>query len=78
MREEMRAEAEEEARAAILMQAIAEREGITVTDADLQKRWRRSRPARSENAKQLRAELEKDHGFTRSRARSASRRRLIC
>ena len=32
------AEAEEEARGSILIQAIAEREGITVTDADLQKR----------------------------------------
>ena len=38
MREEVRAEAEEEARGSILIQAIAEREGITVSDADLQKR----------------------------------------
>ena len=46
MHGEMQVEAEEEARGAILLQAIAEREGITAGDADLQKRI---------------AELEKDH-----------------
>jgi len=61
MREEMRAEAEEEARGAILVQAIAEREGITVSDADLQKRIAELAAARNENPKQLRAELEKDN-----------------
>jgi trigger factor len=61
MREEMRAEAEEEARGSILIQAIAEREGIQVSDADLQKRIAELAAARNENPKQLRAELEKDH-----------------
>src|SRR6476619_8544784 len=61
MRVEMRAEAEEEARGSILIQAIAEREGITVTDADLQKRIAELAASRNENPKQLRAELEKDH-----------------
>jgi len=61
MRAEMRAEAEEEARGSILIQAIAEREGLTVTDADLQKRIAELAVARNENPKQLRAELEKDH-----------------
>ena len=61
MRDEMRAEAEEEARGSILIQAIAEREGITVTDADLQKRIAELAAGRNENPKQLRAELEKDH-----------------
>jgi trigger factor len=61
MREELRAEAEEEARGSILIQAIAEREGITVTDADLQKRIAELAASRNENPKQLRAELEKDH-----------------
>ena len=46
---------------AILVQAIAEREGITVSDADLQKRIAELAAARNENPKQLRAELEKDH-----------------
>jgi trigger factor len=61
MREEMRAEAEEEARGSILIQAIAEREGITASDADVQKRVAELAAARNENPKQLRAELEKDH-----------------
>ena len=61
MREEMRAEAEEEARGSILIQAIAEREGVTASDADLQKRIAELAAARNENPKQLRAELEKDH-----------------
>ena len=61
MRAEMRDEAEEEARGSILIQAIAEREGITVSDADLQKRVAELAAARNENPKQLRAELEKDH-----------------
>jgi len=61
MRVEMRAEAEEEARGSILIQAIAEREGLTVTDADLQKRIAELAVSRNENPKQLRAELEKDH-----------------
>ncbi len=61
MREEMHDEAEEEARGSILIQAIAEREGITVSDADVQKRVAELAAARNENPKQLRAELEKDH-----------------
>jgi len=60
MRAEVRGEAEEEARGSILIQAIAEREGITVTDADVQKRVAELAAARNENPKQLRADLEKD------------------
>ncbi len=61
MRQEFRADAEEEARGTILVQAIAEREGITASDADLQKRVAEIAAARQENPKKLRAELEKDH-----------------
>src|SRR5262249_16447270 len=61
VREEVRVEAEEEARGSILIQAIAERESITVSDADLQKRVAELAASRNENPKQLRAELEKDH-----------------
>jgi trigger factor len=61
MREEVHAEAEEEARGSILIQAIAEREGLTATDADVQKRIAELAAARNENPKQLRGELEKDH-----------------
>ncbi len=75
----MRGEAEEEARGTILIQAIAEREGITVSDADLQKRIAELAAARNENAKKLRAELEQRTPHPPARARrSASRRRLIC
>jgi trigger factor len=61
MRGEVKTEAEEEARGAILLQAIGEREGITASDGDVQKRIAELAAARNENPKQLRAELEKDH-----------------
>jgi len=60
MKQEFRGEAESEARGTILLQAIAEREGVTVSDADLQKRIGELAAARQENAKKLRADLEKD------------------
>jgi trigger factor len=60
MRTEVKAEAEEEARGAILLQAIGEREGITASDADVQKRIAELAQGRNETPKQLRAELEKD------------------
>jgi trigger factor len=63
MRQEVRKEAEAEARAAILIQAIAEREGITASDADVQKRIAEVAAARNENPKQLRAELDKNHAI---------------
>jgi trigger factor len=59
MRDEFKTEAEEEARASILIQAIAEREGIQVSDADVQKRVAELATARQENSKKLRAELER-------------------
>ncbi|HEY6477397.1 MAG TPA: trigger factor [Polyangia bacterium] len=61
MRAEVKTEAEEEARGAILLQAIGEREGITAGDADVQKRIAELAQGRNESPKQLRAELEKDH-----------------
>ncbi len=61
MRAEVKTEAEEEARGAILLQAIGEREGITAGDADVQKRIAELAAGRNESPKQLRAELEKDH-----------------
>jgi trigger factor len=59
MKEEVKGEAEQEARASILLAAIAEREGVEVTDADLQKRIAELATARQENSKKLRAELER-------------------
>lgn len=61
MRQEFKKEAEEEARGTILVHAIAEREGITVTDADVQKRIAELAAARNENPKKLRADLEKEN-----------------
>jgi trigger factor len=60
MKEEVKGEAEEEARASILLAAIAEREGVEVTDGDLQKRIAELATARQENSKKLRAELERN------------------
>jgi trigger factor len=60
MKDEFRVEAEQDARATILLQAIGEREGITVSDADLQKRIAELAAGRQENAKKLRAEMERD------------------
>jgi trigger factor len=60
MKEEVKTEAEEEARASILLSAIAEREGVEVSDADLQKRIAELATARQENSKKLRAELERN------------------
>jgi trigger factor len=59
MKGEVKGEAEEEARASILLQAIAGREGIEVTDADVQKRIAEMAAARQENAKKLRGEYER-------------------
>lgn len=60
MRAEVRQEAEQEARGGILLQAIAEREGITSTDADVQKRLAELSAARNVSVKQLRADFEKE------------------
>lgn len=52
-------EAAEQARASVLLGAIAEREGIEVSDADLQKKIAELAASRQENAKKLRADLER-------------------
>ena len=58
MKVEFKDEAEEEARATVLLRAIADREGVEVTDADVQKRVAELAAARQTSAKKLRAELE--------------------
>ncbi|HEY4186819.1 MAG TPA: trigger factor [Polyangia bacterium] len=60
MKQEFKTEAEAEARGSILLQAIAEREGITASDADLQKRIAEIAASRQENAKKLRADMERE------------------
>ena len=60
MMADFREGAEHEARGNILVQAIAEREGITASDADVQKRIAELASARNETPKKLRADLERD------------------
>jgi trigger factor len=57
---DFREPAEQEARGGILVHAIAEREGITASDADLQKRIAELAAARNESPKKLRADLERE------------------
>lgn len=76
MMQQFAGEAEEEARGTILVQAIAEREGITVSDADIQKRVAELAAARQENPKKLRAELEKDHRIHQLRSQIIEQKTL--
>ena len=58
MKKEVHAEAEESARASVLLRAIAEREGLQVDAGDLQKRLVELANARNENVNRLKTELE--------------------
>lgn len=68
--------AEQEARGAILVNAIAEREGITVSDADLQKRLAELATARNENVKKLRADLEREQAIPQVEAQIREQKTL--
>jgi trigger factor len=58
MKKEVRAEAEESARASVLLRAIADREGLQVDAGDLQKRLVELAQARGESVNKLKTELE--------------------
>jgi trigger factor len=58
MKKEVHAEAEEAARASVLLRAIAEREGVQVDAGDVQKRLVELANSRGENVNKLRTELE--------------------
>jgi trigger factor len=60
MKKDFAAEAEQEARGTIIVRAIAAKEGIQASDADLQKRIAELAAARQESAKRLRSELEQN------------------
>ena len=60
---EFRERAEEEARGGILIQAIAEREGISSSDADVQKRIAELATARGETPKKIRADIDRDNAL---------------
>jgi len=59
MAEEFKDDAEQEARGSVLLAAIAAKEGVEVTDGDLQKRIAELAAARQESAKKVRADLDK-------------------
>jgi trigger factor len=73
---DFRESAEQEARGAILVNAIAEREGITVSDADLQKRLAELAAARGENVKKLRADLEREQAMPQVEAQIREQKTL--
>jgi len=56
---ESKVEAEQQARASVLLNAIAEAEKVEVSDADVQKKLAELAAARQENVKKLRADLER-------------------
>ncbi len=60
MKAEFRDEAEVEARSSVLLRAIADKEGVEVTDGDVQKRIAELAAARQTSAKKLRAEIEQN------------------
>jgi trigger factor len=60
LKEQFRDEAEHEARATVLLRAIGAREGVEVTDADVQKRVAELAAQRQQSAKKLRAKLEEN------------------
>jgi trigger factor len=73
---DFRESAEKEARGSILVHAIAEREGITASDADLQKRIAELAAARGENAKKLRADLERERALPQLEAQIREQKAL--
>lgn len=73
---DFRSGAEQEARGSILIQAIAEREGITASDADVQKRIAELATARNETPKKLRADLERDRALPQLEAQIREQKTL--
>ncbi|HZS37346.1 MAG TPA: trigger factor [Polyangia bacterium] len=60
LRDEMRESANDEVRAAFLLDAIAEKEKVEVSDADLEKRLAEMAQSRDKSVPRLKAELQKD------------------
>ena len=60
MRDDMRESANDEVRAAFLVDAIAEKEKVEVTEADLEKRLAEMATMRDKSVPRLKAELQKD------------------
>jgi trigger factor len=60
LRDELREQAHDEVRAAFLVDAIADKEKVEVTEADLEKRLAEMAAAREKSVARLRAELQKE------------------
>ncbi len=60
LRDEMREQANDEVRTAFLLDAIAEKEKVQVTDADVEKRLAEMAQSRDKSVPRLKAELQKD------------------
>jgi trigger factor len=75
-KEAVKGDAEEQARLTVLLQAIAEREGIGVDDADVQKHIAALAAARRESAHKLRAELERAEQMPQIRAHILEKKTL--
>ncbi|HEV3031950.1 MAG TPA: trigger factor [Polyangia bacterium] len=73
---DFRDSAEQEARGTILVQAIAEREGVAASDADVQKRIAELAAARNEAPKKLRADLEREQAMPQFEAQIREQKTL--
>jgi len=73
---DFRESAEQEARGGILVHAIAEREGITASDADVQKRVAELAASRNETPKKLRADLDKEQAMPQLEAQIREQKTL--
>jgi trigger factor len=76
MAADFRGSAEQEARGGILIHAIAEREGITAADADVQKRIAELAAGRNETPKKLRADLDKEGALPQLEAQIVEQKTL--
>ena len=76
MMADFREGAEQEARGGILVQAIADREGVTASDADVQKRIAELATARNESPKKLRADLEREQALPQLEAQIREQKTL--
>jgi trigger factor len=76
MKVDFRPDAEIEARGTVIVAAIAEKEGVSVTDADLQKRISELAASRGESMKKVRTELEQQGRLASVRAQLVEEKTL--
>ena len=69
LKERMRADAQESVKAAMLLESIAKKEHLEVTDADVEKRLAEIASARGQNVTRIRSEYEKENRLAALRGR---------